>query len=659
MRAVLWAGGETSVLPIPAGFDNATLGAVNSSGFAAGRVENVDSGLAAALWNGDAWAIYEPLHGYTDAWLNHISEAGLAVGGMYNGEAGVPIRVAGGELEEMPILAGWSHVSANRALEDGTVLGGRVENGRLVPVRWVEGVPEDVETPYESSDWSVTAYGADGRFGLTNFLEPDAVWVGDGRDWLRLDGLADWSSIRSINASGDFLISAGSGEALLWTGGELFDLTEAFTLPDGAWGPQLTFLADDGTIAGSFHAEGRPYAMLLRPVPAPAPAVVLGLAGLLGGRRARRAAAAAALIAPAAGAQPPTRYFLDVLGPYEFSLQTYAALDDEARVVGTLQGAPVLWEAGQPHILPVPEGYACGEVADISRWGILGVAVDADHRQYPIIWVDGEPRILSELSGRSLHAGAVSPVGHVVVDEYPSGFRWHDGVVEDLGNLGRDYTQVEDVNAEGQVVGSSRTRGSVTHAFVWADGSMTDLGILPDRAHSVARAINGSGVVAGECYTYDWDQGTPFVWESGAMTALPLAGDRGIVLAMNDAGVIVGETWDGADPPRGVVWIDGEVHRLDGVLVADEVWAVSVALDINGRGQILGRGTLGGQEYGVVLTPACAGDFNLDRAVDTRDVVSFLGAWASGAGGADFDGDGVVDTRDVAAFLAAWAGGCP
>ncbi len=65
----------------------------------------------------------------------------------------------------------------------------------------------------------------------------------------------------------------------------------------------------------------------------------------------------------------------------------------------------------------------------------------------------------------------------------------------------------------------------------------------------------------------------------------------------------------------------------------------------------------------LVLTAAgapasCAGDFNNDGVVDTRDVLAFLNAWAAGDPEADANGDGVIDTRDVLAFLNLWTAGC-
>ncbi|HZW08716.1 MAG TPA: GC-type dockerin domain-anchored protein, partial [Phycisphaerales bacterium] len=58
------------------------------------------------------------------------------------------------------------------------------------------------------------------------------------------------------------------------------------------------------------------------------------------------------------------------------------------------------------------------------------------------------------------------------------------------------------------------------------------------------------------------------------------------------------------------------------------------------------------------LEPAgsCPGDFNRDGDADTRDVLSFLNAYAAGDPGADFNADGEVTTLDVLAFLNSWAG---
>src|SRR5262245_49299165 len=65
--------------------------------------------------------------------------------------------------------------------------------------------------------------------------------------------------------------------------------------------------------------------------------------------------------------------------------------------------------------------------------------------------------------------------------------------VIDLGSLGGvySYTHASDINATGQVVGMSNG-----HAFLWQDGIMTDLGSL-GRGDSSAAAINDVGQVVG------------------------------------------------------------------------------------------------------------------------------------------------------------------
>jgi probable HAF family extracellular repeat protein len=81
-----------------------------------------------------------------------------------------------------------------------------------------------------------------------------------------------------------------------------------------------------------------------------------------------------------------------------------------------------------------------------------------------------------------------------------------DYTIIDLG-LGAAY----DLNDRGQVVGYSTTASGETHAFLWKDGVMIDLGTLGGTC-SNAYAINRSGQIVGSSTT-DSGESHAVLWE--------------------------------------------------------------------------------------------------------------------------------------------------
>ena len=159
-----------------------------------------------------------------------------------------------------------------------------------------------------------------------------------------------------------------------------------------------------------------------------------------------------------------------------------------------------------------------------------------------------------------------------------------------LGTLGGAYSRVGDINASGQVVGSSQTASGVEHGFLFTGGRMIDLG-APEGRQSWASTINDAGQVTG---TY-WRQGNipkgegiigeGFFYSDGQTTTLPsLGGMSTLCCGINERGEMVGVSWiTGNETYHAFKFHNGALTDL-GTLGGH----ASSGADINNSGQITG-----------------------------------------------------------------------
>jgi probable HAF family extracellular repeat protein len=205
---------------------------------------------------------------------------------------------------------------------------------------------------------------------------------------------------------------------------------------------------------------------------------------------------------------------------------------------------------------------------------------------------------LGTLGGTYSYANGINSLGQIVGFSYMPGdnashaFLWQNGVMTDLGTLpGGSNSFAYGINDAGQIVGASYVADGTTRAVLWENGVIKDLGTLGGSS-SLAQAINNHGEIVGWAAALPDDMPHAFRWENGVMTDLgKLTGDSSLAFGINDNGQIAGysDTIPGQFSPHAILWDEAGLHDL-GTLPGG---AGSTALGINEYGQIIGKAKIG------------------------------------------------------------------
>jgi probable HAF family extracellular repeat protein len=342
-----------------------------------------------------------------------------------------------------------------------------------------------------------------------------------------------------------------------------------------------------------------------------------------------------------------------------------SAINDRGQIVGTSstadgQSHAVLWENGEMHDLApdLPASSASlitnsGTIAGVSQsgashlviwsngvrtdlgdlnwvgdrtalWpvamteaGDLVAAQSNGERTHSGIWRAGVKEVLRGLGGERMppavataldmnNRGQIvggSMVGENAGNEITHAFIWENGVMRDLGVLADHCSPIPgttcgaasaaDINENGDIVGRSTSTDPGIHAVLWSNGALRDLG------HGWAEAINDAGEIVGykgeqpvfndkgELVSYGGNEAT--FWRAGIATPLrSLGGGKTLVVGLNNLGMVIGSSvtsWGGVHV---FVWQSG-TGLMDlgvGPAAGEEDGALAVA--INARGDIIG-----------------------------------------------------------------------
>jgi probable HAF family extracellular repeat protein len=149
----------------------------------------------------------------------------------------------------------------------------------------------------------------------------------------------------------------------------------------------------------------------------------------------------------------------------------------------------------------------------------------------------------------------------------------------DLGTLGGNYSAALDINAAGQIVGSSALADNSRQPFLWENGHMIALGTFGGTLGST-QTINASGQVAGQSFDAS-GQRRPFLWSDGVMQDLGIS--NGSAKGVTDSGDVVGWAYGSGSYMRAWLYRNGSVTDL-GTLGGSS----SGTNAINNSGQIVG-----------------------------------------------------------------------
>jgi probable HAF family extracellular repeat protein len=291
----------------------------------------------------------------------------------------------------------------------------------------------------------------------------------------------------------------------------------------------------------------------------------------------------------------------DINPPGELGGQARVITDEGLILGGTLDGQLPMWRNGNLiGFVTVPQTEYGGWPVRVSASG--DVLVNLEGHEFPDAHLVRGGTAIKLTKGHSAgvdmnsHEQVVGWIGIKYIGESAvetHAFVWDDGVVKDLGSIGTGpcsdtpeaqcgYSSAYDINESGQIVGTAYD-GNRMRAVLWGSKDSLPRDLEFGTGSSSAVAINEKGQIAGA------GEGEGFFRENGTVTRLGSLGGGGtLVEGMNEQGVVAGTSITASGEVHAFVWTRTGGMRDLGAGPFGAPGVGTIVVDINDRGDILG-----------------------------------------------------------------------
>lgn len=258
----------------------------------------------------------------------------------------------------------------------------------------------------------------------------------------------------------------------------------------------------------------------------------------------------------------------------------------------------VRWEKGIFTNFPNPDGTTIA--TGINNLGVMSGDYSSPEGTRAVIFRNDSMHILPS-PGRSRATG-INDFGYVVgqvkfCDTCDNAAIWKGGDPIDLGSFSRYGSNATDINNSSLVVGYGEAPPTFNeHAFKTTNGPLIDLGTLGGNT-AEANAINQLGHIVGSSRDASGNDHA-VIWKPGIFSLQNPGSFGAEAYDINDFDIVVGESSGG----RAFVWNDGVMKDLNTLCDTSGGWVIQNAIAINNLGQIVGTGSLNGQQRGFLLT---------------------------------------------------------